>query len=278
MLSTPAIAHAADDSEASLQASSPVPVNDNRIAALWSVIPGPASDDTPQIRRDCTASFLGDHFWLTAHHCISHAPMMDGFLQQPDGEHAGIAAIYTMSDSDDVALIKTGDGINADSFSLADHPLQVGEHALLTGYGQTHDFASTATTVITDTVASLDFGNVTYTDLFKGKAVTESRSCSGDSGAPIFKDNTLYAVHTAGGYNPACSDGRDKPMWHTNIVSRATWITQTMADNAGLSPQEQRKAAVGLSHAPTSTSAPDKDAPSPIKPSHDAGLSSWGSS
>ena len=40
------------------------------------------------------------------------SPFMDGFLRQSDGEVAGIAAIYTKSSTEDVALIKVGDGIN----------------------------------------------------------------------------------------------------------------------------------------------------------------------
>lgn len=41
---------------------------------------------------------------------------MDGFLRQSDGDTAGIAAIYTKSSTDDVVLIKVGEGINADPF------------------------------------------------------------------------------------------------------------------------------------------------------------------
>ena len=212
-----AVAVAADNDFASLQASSTVPVNDNRIAALWSVTPSLDDSQQQRVRRDCTASYIGDNFWLTAHHCVSNSPFMDGFLRQSDGEVAGIAAIYTKSSTEDVALIKVGDGINADSFILATEPLKIGGQAVLTGYGQPHDYASSASTVISEKVDSLNFGNVTYTDLLKGKSSTPSRSCGGDSGAPVYKNNTLYAVHTAGGFNPECIDGQDRPMWHTNL-------------------------------------------------------------
>ncbi|WKD58630.1 hypothetical protein [Corynebacterium caspium] len=49
---------------------------------------------------------------------------MDGFLQQSDGEVAGIAAAYIKSSTDDIALIKVGRGINADPFQLADQSLE----------------------------------------------------------------------------------------------------------------------------------------------------------
>ena len=176
------VAVAADNDFASLQASSTVPVNDNRIAALWSVTPSLDDSQQQRVRRDCTASYVGDNFWLTAHHCVSNSPFMDGFLRQSDGEVAGIAAIYTKSSTEDVALIKVGDGINADSFTVATEPLKIGDQAVLTGYGQPHDYASSASTVISEKVNSLNFGNVTYTDLFKGTSSTTSRSCGGDSG------------------------------------------------------------------------------------------------
>lgn len=251
LLALPAVSNASDPGLATLQASSTIPVNDNRIAALWSVIPSLDDTDDKRIRRDCTASYVGENFWLTAHHCVSNTPFMDGFLQQSDGDTAGIAAIYTKSSTDDVALIKTGAGINADPFVLANRPLKIGDQALLTGYGQPHDYASSALTVISEEVESLDFGNVTYTDLFKGKSSTASRSCGGDSGAPIYKENILYAVHTAGGFNPTCSDGQNRPMWHTNIVPRLPWIEDTLHNNTGLTDQEKSKADTGLKYALT---------------------------
>lgn len=255
----PVVAVAADNDFASLRASSTVPVNDNRIAAVWSVAPSLDDSQQQRVRRDCTASYVGDNFWLTAHHCVSDSPFMDGFLRQSDGEVAGIAAMYTKSSTEDIALIKVGDGINADSFTLATEALKIGDQAILTGYGQPHDYASSASTVISEKVDSLNFGNVTYTDLLKGKSSTPSRSCGGDSGAPVYKDNTLYAIHTAGGFNPECTDGQDRPMWHTNLPPRANWVHETINSNAGLSPQEKVKAENGLKYAPSA-------APPPVAP------------
>lgn len=248
---SPAVAQDANGDFASLQASSTVPVNDNRIAALWSAIPSLDNPQEPRIRRDCTASYLGNNFWLTAHHCVSNAPFMDGFLRQSDSEVAGIAAIYTKSSNDDVALIKVGEGIHADAFTFTKEPLTIGDQAVLTGYAQPHDYASSALTVISEKVNSLNFGNATYTDLFKGTSSTTSRSCGGDSGAPIYKDNILYAVHTAGGFNPECNDGKDRPMWHTNIVSRIPWIKETIQRNSSFTDQEKTKSNTGLEHAAT---------------------------
>lgn len=252
------MAVAADDDFASLQASSTVPVNDNRIAALWSVTPSADDSQQQRVRRDCTASYVGDNFWLTAHHCVSNSPFMDGFLRQSDGEVAGIAAIYTKSSTEDVALIKVGDGINADPFTLSTESLKIGDQAVLTGYSKPHDYASSASTVISEKVDSLNFGNVTYTDLFKGESSSPSRACGGDSGAPIYKNNTLYAVHTAGGFNPECTDGKHKPMWHTNIIPRVSWINETIQSSPSLTVQEKSKVDRGLKHADSLFSNVDK--------------------
>ena len=242
--------HAVANDWPSLQATSTIPVKDNRIAALWLVITPASREGASRVRRECTASYVGDGFWLTAHHCVSQNPSMDGYLKQFDGQRAGIAAIYTLSDTDDVALIEVGPGIDADTFEVAQDPLDTGQQATLTGYGETHDYASSATTTVVAHRDEIDFGSAVYTDLFEAQSATASRSCSGDSGAPVYIGSTIYAIHTGGGYNPSCLDGKGKLMWHTNIVSRATWIKGTIKLNAGLTAAEKYKAAAGLGAAP----------------------------
>lgn len=242
--------HAVADERPSLQATSTTPVEDNRIAALWHVITPASADASPQVRRECTVSYVGDGFWLTAHHCVSQNPSMDGYLEQFDGQRAGIAGIYTLSDTDDVALIEVGPGIDADTFDVARDPLDIGQQATLTGYGETHEYASSATTTITGHRDRIDFGAAIYTDLLEARSATTSRSCSGDSGGPVYIGSTIYAIHTGGGYNPSCMDGKDMLMWHTNIASRAEWIGSTIRINAGLTESEERKAAAGIDAAP----------------------------
>ncbi|MEX3504312.1 trypsin-like serine protease [Corynebacterium sp. LK2510] len=244
--------HAVADDRPSLQATSTTPVEDNRIAALWHVVTPASADAAPQVRRECTVSYVGDGFWLTAHHCVSQSPSMDGYLEQFDGQRAGIAGIYTLSDTDDVALIEAGSGIDADTFDVAQDPLEIGQQATMTGYGETHEYASSATTTIINHRNKIDFGSAVYTDLFEAQSVTASRSCGGDSGAPVYIGSTIYAIHTGGGYNPSCLDGKGMLMWHTNIASRAEWISNSIRMNAGLTKSQRQKAAAGLSAAPRS--------------------------
>ena len=150
---------------ATLQASGTVAVVDERIAALWKAVPSRPGEETT-VRRDCTASYLGNNFWLTAHHCVSSDMNMHGYLEQSDKETAGIANIYILSPRDDVALIKTNDGISAEKFQLPHSSLEVGKRATLLGYAISHDYASAATTTITNHLADFQFNRTIYTQLF----------------------------------------------------------------------------------------------------------------
>ena len=171
---------------------------------------------------------------------------MDGCLEQFDGQRAGIAKIYMLSDADDVALIEVGPGIDAEIFKIAQDPLKIGQRATMSGHGETHEYASSTTAMIVDHREKMDFESAVYTDLFEARYATTSRSCSGDSGGPVYIGSTVYAVHTAGGFNPSCADGKDMLMWHTNIASRAGWIADTIRTNVGLTESEKIKAATGL--------------------------------
>lgn len=240
-------AHAGDNlvsGDIRARATSTIPVEDDRIAALWVL--DSSDGDAVRAKRECTAGNLGGQWWVTAHHCVAHVLSMHGYLAQSDGEVAGIANIYVMSDRDDVALIKVSGGINAPPFRLPTQPLTVGDQASMIGFGATNDFASIANTTITGVIDILDFGAARYTQLFEARSITSSRSCSGDSGGPVFSGDTIYALHTAGGHNPVCIDGKDKAMWHTDLAPRTKWIATTMSENHGLTAEEEVRAHAGL--------------------------------
>lgn len=114
------------------------------------------------------------------------------------------------------------------------------------GYGRTNDFSSEASSTITGYKDELNFGTAVYRDLLEDTSATPSRSCEGDSGGAVFAGDTIYAVHTASGSNIGCQDGEGKLMWHTHLASRVDWINQVMADNAGTSEDEHRRAFEGL--------------------------------
>lgn len=245
-----------DRSNLSLQATSRTPVNDDRIAALWT------RDEAGRAKRTCTVNHLSGKFWLTAHHCVSGSPDMLAYIEQSDGEVAGVENIYLKSGNDDVALLKVGRGITATTFDLPEQKAAVGDTLTLIGYGRTNDFSSAAEIEVTGYREEFDFGQVVYRDLLEGTSLTPSRSCEGDSGGALFAGDTIYAVHTASGSNLACRDGEGALMWHTNLAGHREWIEATMAGEVSTTEAEHRRAFEGLGEK-TEGKVPDEVAQSP---------------
>ncbi|WP_169332013.1 trypsin-like serine protease [Corynebacterium caspium] len=239
-------------SETELQASSTTPVSDNRIAAFWEKdIPRYVGENT-YATRACTTSYLGNNYWITARHCVAHNPELAGYLEQSDGEFAGIANIYLLSEHDDIAILKTGPGIQAEAFKLPTRDLKKGEVATLLGYSTGHDYASAAYPAIVQAVRVKRIGTdgPVYKKLLESTSNTGSRTCRGDSGAGIFIDDTIYAVHTAGAENLRCTDQIGSEMFHSALYSRVEAIKAIISDTTALTEQEQVRAQSGLAAHP----------------------------
>ncbi|MDO4686270.1 MAG: trypsin-like serine protease [Corynebacterium sp.] len=215
------------------EATSTVPVHDTRVAAMWNIGP-----DGAKPVRDCTASHLQGPFWITAEHCVPDGGTTMRVLKNHKNEVAGVQTVYTKSYDFDIALIKVGSGITADSFSLPGAAPQVGDYLNLLGYGASNEFSSLAEVNITQFHDSIDINGRNTHGVMETRAAGASRSCGGDSGAAIFKENTLFAVHTAGHYNPACHDKEDSPMIHSNSHPHIDWINNTIQEYGRSTPQE----------------------------------------
>ncbi|MBK4168154.1 trypsin-like serine protease [Corynebacterium macginleyi] len=63
-------------------------------------------------------------------------------------------------------------------------------------------------------------------------ATEKSRSCSGDSGGPLFSGDEIYAVHSAGEKNPDCEGKASSTMWHSDVTSLKTIIEQKIYDES----------------------------------------------
>lgn len=209
----------------SLQASNTSPVNDNRIAAFFSV-----SSVTGQEKRTCTASNLSNHLWLIARHC---SPKTGDLLRQFDGEKSTVEQVYFMAETDDLALMKVGEGIEAKAFDLPTLPIEKGNSLTLIGYGGTHEYSSIAKLRVRDLVESYppEIG-IPYRNLIVAETLTPSRTCSGDSGSPAYSDNVIYAIHTAGGSNEACTDGEGSLAWLSALTpARVAWIESFLRED-----------------------------------------------
>lgn len=226
---------ATDSPLASTRATSQEPVDDDRIAALWV---GDLDGNTSLKKgnRLCTVSFLGDNVWVTARHCAEDAEGSPAYLEQSDGERAKVVSTDPVPDNTDIALVTTAPGIKARPFELPTHSLNTGDIASLTGYGLTHDFASTAVVRITQRLKSKKLGPSTFKDILESESITPSRSCDGDSGAPVYIENVIYAVHSAGGFNPSCLDGINRKMWHSDVFPQVEWIKSKLLHNSSSSP------------------------------------------
>lgn len=208
------------------QASSTDPVFDERIAAFHSV-----NSVTGQEFRTCTASFLGDNWWLTAQHCD---PASGDYLKQSDGERAEITEVHLLSEDDDIALLKVADGIEAKQFDLPDTLPEQGSIIDLIGFAIGRDFASVATLEVKSFIEKYPQGaGIPYKDLIVASSITPSRTCEGDSGGPGYVGNTIIGVHTAGGQNLECEDGEGRLSWLTALTpERVEWISSIVGRGA----------------------------------------------
>ncbi|TKW73513.1 MAG: hypothetical protein DI610_09780 [Staphylococcus hominis] len=73
-----------------------------------------------------------------------------------------------------------------------------------------------------------------------------SRSCSGDSGAPLYQDTTIFAVHTGGEENESCADGTRRRMWHSEIYPYVGMLTALMEsyDEEAVAHREESEAEI----------------------------------
>ncbi|AJI77619.1 trypsin-like serine protease [Corynebacterium singulare] len=210
----PGTSDGSGDSAASevLQATSQVAVNDDRVAAVWM-----------NGARECSAGYIGNDWWLTATHCLGRNLR----LTQTDGDSAKVVASTPVAEKSDIALLKA-EPMDAEAFELPDRPLRVNEKLFLVGYGGSHTFASEAVSRIEQTGVTYEIQNHEFENLLKSHSLFASRSCSGDSGAPLYQDETIFAVHTGGEENESCEDGTRRLMWHSEIYPYVDNLTALM--------------------------------------------------
>lgn len=205
---------AADDSGARevLQATSNIDAKDDRVAALWQ-----------NESRECSAGYIGNDWWLTATHCLGRNLR----LTQADGDSAKVVASTPVAEKSDIALLKA-EPMVAEAFELPTRPLRVNEKLLLVGFGGSHTFSSEAVSRIEETGVTHEIQGHEFENLLKSHSLFSSRSCSGDSGAPLYQDTTIFAVHTGGEENESCADGTRRRMWHSEIYPYVGMLTALM--------------------------------------------------
>ncbi|WP_185963744.1 trypsin-like serine protease [Corynebacterium hiratae] len=184
-----------------LQATSTVAASDDRVAALWR-----------NGKRECSAGYIGNDWWLTASHCLGR----DLRLTQADGDSAKVLASTPVAEKSDVALLKA-EPMDAEAFELPSRPLRVNDSLFLVGYGGMHNFASEAVVRVEETGVAGEIQGYDFDNLIQSRSMFASRTCNGDSGAPLYQDTMIFAVHTGGEENEECTDGTRRHMWHSEI-------------------------------------------------------------
>lgn len=201
---------------------------DNRIGALYF------SDYAGTASVHCTANYIGGKFWSTAHHCVDGRTRNVGFIEQADGEYAGIENIYTKSSDSDIALIKVGSGISAGQFSLSNTRPTVGKNLEVVGYAGVNRFSSKSTLEVLNPNIKVNYikSNRTYYDLFQSKPVAPLNyiTSGGDSGASVWSGDVMFGIHSG-------SNGLNRT-YAANVSTHVPWIQQTMSANSNSSAYE----------------------------------------
>lgn len=216
----------------SARASSTTEVDDDRIGQLFYVNPVelPEGMTFPDIAL-CSASHVGNNQWITAAHCIVNAYGFTGFIKQSDGDKANVEEIWIAPDGEDIALLRVDSTISESSFSIASSPASEGKELTLLGYADERPYVSSAEVKVQNFLPKVVIGGMTYPNVYQTTSLKASRSCSGDSGGPVFSGNELYAIHSAGEKNPECEDKNSSLMWHSDITSLKELIEQQINDS-----------------------------------------------
>lgn len=225
--------HEAGAQELSTRASDTTPVHDDRVGQVIYSNSADLPDGVtiPDIPI-CSASHIGNNHWITAAHCVNAMSPFSGFIQQDDGDRTDVTEVWIAPGGEDIALLQVDSQIANESFSVASSPAVNGSRLTLLGYGGEHSYMSAAEIEIEKFLKQKTIGEKRYPNVYQTTSMEESRSCSGDSGGPIFSGTELYAVHSAGEKNPNCEGKNSSTMWHSDVTLLKSTIEQKVYSKA----------------------------------------------
>lgn len=218
---------------------------EERIAALWVEEHPLSEDDDRGLDRICSASSLGNGYWITALHCVGEYSTFTGFIEQKNGRVSRVEQVFFRSDSHDIALLKVSKGGIVHGFELPNRNLKSGEDATLIGIPYGANNATRIPVRIRAMFESVAFVGAEFRHLLKSESTSDLRSCPGVSGGAVFIEDTIYAVHTGAEGGPLCNADQKRTMWHTDLYSSREWIREIMESN---SPRADDELPVSFQH------------------------------
>lgn len=199
------------------QTTNMVETQDDRVASVTTY-----TSNRPE--NACTAGNIGNGVWLSAAHCVTDATQSIK-LTQFDGDEAWVKEwVYTTGNSD-VLVLKTLSDISASAFDLPTQELSVGDVALVLGYGGRDDYSSIATFRVE---SLLEEGNL-FSKVYRARSNGIHRTCAGDSGAPFYAGDTIYAIHSQGETNAGCTTKYNSIVEESRIFPRVSEINSIRA-------------------------------------------------
>ncbi|VZH86003.1 S1 family peptidase [Corynebacterium rouxii] len=205
------------------QASSTTPVHDDRVARI-EIKKIPNDKTEQQTVLACTANHLGSGLWITAKHCLTSTEEKREIIQS-DGDRATIKKVHFAEEGVDLAILETDNpAISSDFFTLPEENPNSSDVLTLIGFAAVHSYASEAQVSVTEGVQDNYVLWQKYKQSFKTVSVTDSRTCSGDSGGAVYSRNKIVGIHSAGPLNKECEGKQGSVMLHTAIFPSREWI------------------------------------------------------
>lgn len=184
------------------------------------------------LQRICTVARIAPGLAVTAAHCIADLPAFNaavGFGPVVPGEltsHCPAAAVFPVGSwlrgPGDLLAVRFQDASDAAGIGVRNAPMEIGQAALLAGYGVAEDAGS---------AGQRRFANALVTrvaDISVTVQVTGGGACSGDSGGPMLVQTASGSIELGGVLSrgsPSCK-GEDEYIAASVIRD---WLPQTLS-------------------------------------------------